>query len=121
MKINWNYLWRTSGFHLVWWIVSPIAGLFSFSRSPAQAMKASERMDLVYESMKKYVIRPLLDAPLRGISDADLETLLWLAEAYPVSLREVAEIWEKNDRLLGKTVGYLKLKYKSQSHANTVK
>lgn len=105
MQINWGYFWRNVGFHIVWYTLAPIAGLFSASRGYGGVKRASERMDLVYESMKKkYVLRPLLAAPLRNIKDDDLETLIWLSQEYPFSLQEVAEIWESQGRMVGLTI-----------------
>lgn len=113
MQINWGYFLRNLGFHIVWYTLAPIAGLFSASRGYGGIKRASERMDLVYESMKKkYVLRPLLAAPLRNIKDDDLETLIWLSEEYPVSLPDVARIWEDNGRMVGMTIKHLEAQKK---------
>lgn len=104
MKLEWGYIWRTVVFHIMWVLLSPFAGLFSVSRGSG-LKRARERSDDVYDSVyKKFVIRPRLNRPLRDISDADLETLIWLAQKYPVSLTEVAEIWNANDRMVGATI-----------------
>lgn len=105
---RWSYIWRTTVFHIVWILLSPIAALFTAPRSFNGIKRAQERRDMVYDSVyKKFVTRPRLNAHLRNISDNDLENLVWLAEEYPLSLPEVAEIWEANGKAFGATIKQL--------------
>lgn len=112
MKLEWGYIWRTVVFHIMWVLLSPIAGLFSVSRGSGIG-RARERSDRVYDSVyKKFVVRPRLNGELKNISDDDLETLIWLAQEYPVSLQEAAEIWNTNDRMVSATIKQLATKEK---------
>ena len=108
MKLEWGYIWRTVVFHIMWVLLSPFAGLFSVSRGSG-IHRARERSDRVYDSVyKKFVVRPRLNRDLQNISDEDLETLIWLAQEYPFSLTEVAEIWNANDKMVAATIKQLR-------------
>ncbi|WP_428657585.1 hypothetical protein [Runella sp.] len=104
MKLEWGYIWRTVLFHIVWVLLSPIAGIMSAIRTGG-IQGAWIRTKLVYDSVyKKFVIRPRLNRELRDISEEDLDSLVWLSQQYPVSIQEAAEIWNANGRAFGATI-----------------
>lgn len=101
---RWGYIWRTVVFLFMWVLLSPFATLWSAIRS-GKMKGAWIRTKLVYDSVyKKFVVRPRLNDDLANTSNEDLETLIWLSQNYPVSIKEAAEIWEGNGRRLGATI-----------------
>lgn len=114
MIIEWGFLWRTVVFHIVWWILSPFAAMITTPRGMGGWDRARDRMDSVYDSLyKKYVIRPRLG--IEGVSDTDLEDIIYLTQIFPVSLKEAASSWDKNERMMGKTLVELRWRYRLSS------
>lgn len=106
---RWGYIWRTVVLYLMWVLLSPVATLLSAVRS-GKMKGAWIRTKLVYDSVyKKFVVRPRLNDDLANTSNEDLETLIWLSQNYPVTMKEAAEIWEANGRMLGATIHQIEL------------
>lgn len=115
MKVNWEYFWRNFGFHFVWYLVAPIAWLFTIPRGWGGLKNAEDRMDSVYDSIKKkFVLRPTYEAPLRKLEDDDFEFVIGFADKYKMNPMEVYQIWEDNQRRRAMTIQQLQAHFKGK-------
>ena len=114
MKVHWEYFWRYLGFHLVWYLLSPIAWLITVPRGFGGFKAAHKRMKMVYDALKKkYVLRPILEAPIRQLPDDDIESITTFADKYKMTRMAVYQIWIDNHRRWGMTLQQLEAMRKS--------